>query len=143
MYQRKSNYLEEPKKHSLEKVLLLAINKGLEISSNLAQINLNLPDEEVDQIDVDRNLSFRASRAYESISRILVVDDEPFNLQSMKFVLSLAMQRNEQDKAIIDCITDYASSGKEALEHIHIMKNKGLNYGLVITDCSMPGMDGY
>ena len=77
--------------------MLLAINKGLEISSNLAQINLNLPDEDVDQINVDRNISFRAQRAYESISRILVVDDEPFNLQSMKFVLSLAMQRNEHD----------------------------------------------
>jgi signal transduction histidine kinase len=58
---------------------------------------------------------------------ILIVDDKPENLFSLKTLLEI--NRYE---------TDTAASGEEALKKI--LKN---NYSLIILDVQMPGMDGY
>lgn len=58
---------------------------------------------------------------------ILIVDDKPENLFSLKTLLQLHLYE-----------TDTASSGEEALKKI--LKN---DYALIILDVQMPGMDGY
>lgn len=58
---------------------------------------------------------------------ILIVDDKPENLFSLKSLLEI--NRYE---------TDTAASGEDALKKI--LKN---NYSLIILDVQMPGMDGY
>jgi len=58
---------------------------------------------------------------------ILIVDDKPVNLFSLKRILELN-----------DFAVDTASSGEEALRKI--LKN---TYALVILDVQMPGMDGF
>jgi CheY-like chemotaxis protein len=47
------------------------------------------------------------------------------------------------DKKLLDPEIDLASNGQEALEKVQALHQEGKNYGLVITDCSMPIMDGY
>ena len=58
---------------------------------------------------------------------ILIVDDKPENILSLKSVLTLH-----------SFPTDTATSGEEALKKV--LKN---NYALIILDVQMPGMDGF
>jgi CheY-like chemotaxis protein len=79
-----------------------------------------------------------------SKSRILVIDDEPFNLKAMDILLNLASKDLNFQVDMIKNMTDFCSSGKEALEKIEsLFRERKTTYGLVITDCSMPVMDGY
>ena len=71
--------------------------------------------EEEIALAIDNREEIPGLQVYASNSRILVIDDEPFNLQSMKIVLSLSMQKLEYDQEIIQSIVDYVSSGEEAL----------------------------
>src|SRR5688572_12216975 len=58
---------------------------------------------------------------------ILIVDDKPENIISLKGLLTLH-----------NFIVDSAASGEEALKKI--LKN---SYSLIILDVQMPGMDGF
>ncbi|HJW18255.1 MAG TPA: response regulator [Flavisolibacter sp.] len=58
---------------------------------------------------------------------ILIVDDKPENLYSLKQILEVNSFR-----------TDTAQSGEEALKKV--LKN---NYALILLDVQMPGMDGF
>src|ERR1051326_5893297 len=58
---------------------------------------------------------------------ILIVDDKPENLYSLKTILSLH-----------SFPVDIAQSGEEALKKV--LKN---SYALIILDVQMPGMDGF
>ena len=65
--------------------------------------------------------------------RILLVDDEPYNLMALKVVIQAADKSNA-----LHSIIDIAKNGQDALE-----KAMSTNYGLIFMDCSMPIMDGY
>lgn len=70
--------------------------------------------------------------------RILIVDDEPYNLLGLKIVLQQSGIKN------ILKIVDTAYNGQQAID----MVIKGFNqddysYGLIFMDCSMPIMDGF
>ena len=82
-------------------------------------------------------------RGFQSCTRILVVDDECFNLKGMQVILSLSIKKLGHSQELIDCITDYESSGDQAMKRVKALKQEGKRYGLVITDCSMPRMNGY
>ena len=58
--------------------------------------------------------------------RILIVDDEPFNVDIL-----------EQELEELDCVTDSAASGEEALRKIEAEMPD-----LVLLDVMMPGLDG-
>ena len=80
----------------------------------------------------------------ESQNRILIVDDEPFNLYGLKNILKLAIKRYGYSTLLIDRLVDQASNGKEAVNMVKkLYQDKGQLYGLIITDLSMPVMDGY
>ena len=70
--------------------------------------------------------------------RILIVDDEPFNVISMQLCLSRLGIKG------LGSLVDRAYNG---LDGLNLAKDSFLNgkhtYGLIITDISMPVMDGY
>ena len=78
--------------------------------------------------------------------RIMIVDDEPFNLQSLKVVIQQSVKRLGMNKDILNRLIDEASDGQEALNlmikrctsHEHRAE-----YSLIFMDCQMPVMNGY
>ena len=74
-------------------------------------------------------------------NKILIVDDEQFNINSIKIIL-------EYQGCIgnIDNITSFALNGAEALQMIktNVQQNNFMycDYNLIITDINMPFMDG-
>ena len=70
--------------------------------------------------------------------RILIVDDEPYNLLSLRIMLS-----SSGFDGILDLI-DQANNGMEAYRKVKKAYAHGqFSYGLIFMDCSMPIMDGY
>ena len=70
--------------------------------------------------------------------RILIVDDEPYNLLGLRIML-----QQSGYVGILDLI-DQANNGLEALKQVKRAFNEGLySYGLIFMDCSMPVMDGF
>ena len=70
--------------------------------------------------------------------RILLVDDEPYNLLALQVLLFQCGYPN------IKYLIDIAYNGKEALDMVKkAFALKQFSYGLILIDCSMPIMDGY
>ena len=85
-----------------------------------------------------------AVEKYHCTKRILIVDDEPFNLNGLKIIFKMTLKRMDIDPRIMDDIIDSACNGKEALNRVQRLnqEDKG-QYALIFMDCSMPIMDGY
>lgn len=68
----------------------------------------------------------------------MVVDDEVFNVRAICGLLMVL-------KVPQDVIVDIAYNGEEALELVKsaIQDGDPLRYSLILTDCSMPFLDGY
>ena len=70
--------------------------------------------------------------------RILVVDDEPYNILGLKVVLQQSGIKNIIQKV------DIAYNGQQAVDMVKNGLYKNYNsYGLIFMDCSMPIMNGY
>ena len=70
--------------------------------------------------------------------RILLIDDEPFNVLSMQLTLGRLGIKG------LSSIIDRAYNGLEAVDKVKDALNIGTHvYGLIITDISMPVMDGW
>jgi two-component system sensor histidine kinase/response regulator len=65
----------------------------------------------------------------------MVVDDEEFCIEVMKAMLFRAGIDTEHQ-------VDFCISGKEALDQLIYSTNYGLSYKMILTDFSMPVMDG-
>lgn len=77
-------------------------------------------------------------------NRILIVDDESFNIIGVKIVLRAAARKIGRPELLIDELCDEAMNGHLAMEKVEdLYKRHNENYGLVITDLSMPIWDGY
>lgn len=50
--------------------------------------------------------------------RVLIVDDEPFNLSSMRILLKLSLKKMNIDDTMLDAYIDQASNGSEAVEFV-------------------------
>ena len=73
-----------------------------------------------------------------STKRILIVDDEPYNVMGMQVNLNRIGIKGLSRKV------DRAYNGQEALKKVISGLEDGLHvYGLVLTDISMPVMDGF
>ena len=71
--------------------------------------------------------------------RILIVDDEPYNIMGLRVLLVQAANLHHLDSYI-----DQAYNGVEAVQKVKsAYKNGNFSYGLVFMDCSMPIMDGF
>lgn len=75
------------------------------------------------------------------IDRVMIVDDEPFNLDALKIILQCATADiphfNFRNRI------DTASNGLKAVEAFKKAYKDGFRYKLVLMDCNMPKMDGY
>lgn len=70
--------------------------------------------------------------------RILIVDDEPFNILGMQITLKQLKIRG------LSQFVDRAFNGLEALKKVKQGLETGSHiYGLILTDISMPVMDGF
>ena len=68
-------------------------------------------------------------------NRILVVDDEEFCLCTVKYLLiKLGVD--------VDASVDFCLNGQEALHTVEDAMGHGVSYVLILTDFSMPQMDG-
>ena len=68
--------------------------------------------------------------------RILIVDDEPYNILGLQILISQSSYPG------ISNIIDFAHNGQEAY-HLVKKASKADPYGLIFMDLSMPVMDGY
>ena len=85
-----------------------------------------------------KQMGTATSTAISAVKRILIVDDEPFNVVSMQLSLSRLEIKG------LDSLVDRAYNGLEALNKVKDSFMGGHHvYGLVISDISMPVMDGY
>lgn len=73
--------------------------------------------------------------------RILIVDDQEYNIQAIKIILHYSLGVNTDE------IADKASNGQEAINAIqaNLDQNMGnkCDYSLILMDCNMPIVDGY
>jgi YesN/AraC family two-component response regulator len=70
--------------------------------------------------------------------RILIVDDEPYNILGLKILMPQASNIN------ILSVIDEAKNGQDAVKKVIAAYNNGeYSYGLIIMDCNMPIMDGF
>ena len=68
--------------------------------------------------------------------RILIVDDEPYNLLALKTIIKAA-----DTTGLLSDLVDAAVNGSDALTKVK--KAHQFEYALIFMDCSMPIMDGY
>lgn len=70
--------------------------------------------------------------------RILIVDDEPYNILALQIILQKSGYPETKD------LIDSANNGQEALQKvIDAFEKKEYSYGLILIDLSMPIMDGF
>ena len=92
----------------------------------------------------DINLDFDApQKRSDSLviqDRILIVDDEPFNIDAIKIVTQCATANlnNFDFKNRVDT----ATNGLKAIEMVKKRTKDGYTYKLILMDCNMPQMDG-
>jgi CheY-like chemotaxis protein len=71
--------------------------------------------------------------------RILLVDDEPYNLIALRIILEAA-----DEHGVVTNLIDQVTNGLEAYKAVKTAYIEGhFQYGLIFMDCSMPIMDGY
>ena len=76
--------------------------------------------------------------------KILVVDDEPFNLKSMQVILCAAFKAMKLRLTDPKLVFDFASNGQEAVEKVGTsIQGEEFCYNLIVLDCQMPIKDGY
>jgi len=72
------------------------------------------------------------------LRRILIIDDEPYNVLGMQLIL------NQMNIKGLSKVVDRAYNGIEAFTKVKDAYNNGSHiYGLILTDISMPVMDGF
>jgi CheY-like chemotaxis protein len=72
------------------------------------------------------------------LGRILIVDDEIFNIHALQGLIRVLGVSSEVQ-------IDVAYNGEQSMQHIQtaIEEDDPNRYSLILTDCSMPFMDGY
>lgn len=68
--------------------------------------------------------------------KILVVDDEPFNLKSIQIVIEAAFKAIKLKLTDPKLVIDFASHGQEAIEKVEqSMADGEFCYNLIVLDC--------
>ena len=76
--------------------------------------------------------------------RILLVDDDPFNLQSLRIIVEMAIKQLKLPLDAIRRLIDTATDGLEAQEIVRRRwQEDNKQFGLILSDCQMPNCNGY
>ena len=92
------------------------------------------------EINLDYEPAKKVDAAPVVSDRILIVDDEPFNIDAIKIVTQCATShlKNFDFKNRVDT----ATNGINAIETVKKRTKDGFTYKLILMDCNMPQMDG-
>jgi len=82
---------------------------------------------------IDINQDIKVPEQYKC-NRIMVVDDEEFCISAMKILLQSFGINNQQ--------IDFCINGQESVDILKKQMQKGMQYKCILTDFSMPIMDG-
>lgn len=77
------------------------------------------------------------------LERILIVDDEKFNIDALNFIIRSCFKNIGRDPDTLPEMLDFASDGQEAVDKVREINNTEKRYGIIFTDYSMPRKDGY
>ena len=80
---------------------------------------------------------------YSSTERILIVDDEAYNIKALKIILQGALKNLKYDEKFLDEYIDIASNGQQAVDQFLSTTDTENKYCLILMDCAMPVKDGY
>lgn len=81
---------------------------------------------------------------YTADKRILLVDDEPFNLKSHQMLFQMAGKELGFPMELFKTLIDTAKDGLEAQQRVReAFLQNGEQYALIFSDCQMPRCDGY
>jgi len=73
--------------------------------------------------------------------RILIVDDQSFNIDAALIILNTSLKLNTED------LCSLAYNGREAvrkiIESVQAFNGERCGFDLILMDCNMPFMDGY
>ena len=96
---------------------------------------------ELSNQDTIRKLFAKDQELDVSQKKILIVDDQVFNIDALRIVLEMVIQVD------VDQVCDKALNGEEALQmvikNVEANNEDFCNYSLILMDCNMPFMDGY
>jgi CheY-like chemotaxis protein len=96
----------------------------------------------VNDVKYSFNEKFNGLHRYSNLKKILIVDDQSFNVDAAIAILKYAIKLKDFQE-----ICDFAYQGKEALDMVikNVESNQKIycNYELILMDCNMPIMDGY
>ena len=73
--------------------------------------------------------------------RVLIVDDEPFNVNGLKIIVQCLMAKVKSFN--MNKQVDVARNGIQACQVFKDKSDLGYQYGIILMDCNMPKMDGY
>lgn len=110
----------------------IVVNKPFCISAFLRAINLNGSGECVVKEREKSERSLSVKRAKASGAHILIVDDNPINIEVAKGILDN-----------LSILISTAQNGYEALKQLRQCEESGDYIHCILMDCQMPEMDGY
>ena len=94
-----------------------------------------------DDFDDSSSCKSRQSQKQKSKKRILLVDDEHFNIKAMKIILQCFTSVDPE------LVCDIVYNGRDAvnmvLKDLNLNQKKKCSYKVILMDCNMPYMDGY
>ena len=80
--------------------------------------------------------------AYLKNQRILIVDDQIFNLDAMMIILKHSIKIKDCHR-VCDCVYDGQQALDKVIDNCFTNQNKRCDYKLILMDLNMPNMDGY
>jgi len=90
---------------------------------------------------LDRRIANQNYEVEVANKKILIVDDQSFNIDAALIILNCGVGINTEQNC------DIAFNGKEALSmvqrNVQANNNTSCSYELILMDCNMPFMDGY
>jgi CheY-like chemotaxis protein len=115
---------------------------------NVFELEIVETEEPIESLHIMKPINIQQEqevngKVYKSSKRILIVDDEPYNILALIIIFKIAL-KDKAKQEIINLIVDKAHNGQEALDLVQSNYRKfGASYGLIFMDCSMPVMNGY
>jgi CheY-like chemotaxis protein len=85
---------------------------------------------------------FKRMAMSEKLCRILLVDDEPFNIKGLMIILNKVADNLDLQAGLIESLIDVSYNGQQAVDMVKNSTTDGIQYSLILMDQSMPLMDG-
>jgi CheY-like chemotaxis protein len=117
-------------------------HEELKEDANEMQImQISNKENKTSKLALDRRIANQNYEVEVANKKILIVDDQSFNIDAALIILNCGVGINTEQNC------DIAFNGKEALSmvqrNVQANNNTSCSYELILMDCNMPFMDGY